>query len=195
MIIIIIFKNRSYYFGFFFKLPIEKLDSLALVIRLTGLCSKTLESTEDSSLVSTASGLDLTFNVEFKCFTASEMWSFIKNCVELKGALNDPVARRFLIVRLLSVVVVAGFTVPFPESDTDPDFLVEPPTLGTWTMKKNIFVKMKVLKFVYIFLKKSFDFFLPRILDHNWLLSFLSASWFVAWTVFWVFCQMQYWMA
>ena len=74
MIIIIIFKNRSYYFGFFFfKLPIEKLDSLALVIRLTGLCSKTLESTEDSSLVSTASGLDLTFNVEFKCFTASEM--------------------------------------------------------------------------------------------------------------------------
>ena len=52
------------------KLPIEKLDSLALVILLTGLCSKTLESTEDSS---TASGLDLTFNVEFKCFTASEM--------------------------------------------------------------------------------------------------------------------------
>ena len=74
IIILIIFKNiYIYYLGLFEKLPIEKLDSLALVIRLTGLCSKTLESTEDSSLVSTASGLDLTFNVEFKCFTASEM--------------------------------------------------------------------------------------------------------------------------
>ena len=54
--------------------------------------------------------------------------------MELKGALNDPVARRFLIVRLV-VVVLAGFTIPFPESDIDPDFLltvlVKQPSFGT----------------------------------------------------------------